>query len=109
MYWQVCDLVDDQQRRAREEADLLPQCAFAFSLARLSDQVGKRDKVDRSVGADGFDHPGRRDVALSGARWSQQVNDLGAFDEVKAGDCGDAVLVERELEREVVAGQRLDH
>ena len=37
------------------------------------------------------------------------MDDLGALDEVEAGEREDAIAVERRLEREVVAGQRLDH
>ena len=37
------------------------------------------------------------------------MDDLGAVDEVEAGQCHDAVAVERRLEREVEAGECLHH
>ena len=47
-------------------------------------------------------------MGFSGARWPEQVNDLGAVDEVETGERRDPVAVERGLEREVKAGQGLN-
>jgi hypothetical protein len=47
-------------------------------------------------------------VRLAAARLAEEVDDLVAVDEVELGQGQDAVLVERGLEGEVEAGQRLD-
>ena len=52
---QVSDLVDDEQRRATQEAYALAQSAFALGLGELGDEIGERDKVDELAGAHGFD------------------------------------------------------
>jgi len=72
--------------------DPLLQGAFPFSLCKRANQIRKRDERD----------------ALSGARGPKQMNDLASRDEVQFGKRQDAGLVERRLEREVVAGECLD-
>ena len=52
---QVADFVDDEQREAAEEPDLLAQGAFAFGLGERADEVGERGEVDAATGFDGFD------------------------------------------------------
>ena len=47
-------------------------------------------------------------MALAGAGRPEQVDDLGAVDEVELGERQDAVAIERGLEGEVEAGERLD-
>lgn len=47
-------------------------------------------------------------MALAGAGRSEKVDDLAALDEAELGECQDAVAVERGLEGEVEAGERLD-
>ena len=47
-------------------------------------------------------------MAFAGAGLADEVDDLMAIDEVELGERQDAVAVERGLEREVEAGQRLD-
>ena len=42
-------------------------------------------------------------MALSGARWPEEVDDLGSLDEVELRQCHDAIPVERRLEGEVEA------
>jgi hypothetical protein len=105
---QVADFVDDQQRAAAQEADFLAQGALAFSLGEDSDEIGKRDEVDALAGAHGLDREGRGEMRFSGAGWPEQVDDLGTVDEVETGERHDPVAVERGLEREVEAGERLD-
>src|ERR671918_877966 len=46
-------------------------------------------------------------MALSGAWWAEEVQDLGAGDEVELGEREDAIAVEGGLEGEVEALQRL--
>ena len=106
---QISDLINDQESGSGEEANLLPERAFALSLGELGDQVGQWNKVDAPSRPDGLNGQGRRDVAFAGAGWTEQMDDLGPIDEVEASKRQDAVAVERRLEGEVVAGQRLDH
>ena len=55
-----------------------------------------------------FDAEGDSQVGLAAARLAEEVDDLVAVDEVELCQGEDAVAVERRLEREVEAGQRLD-
>ena len=41
----------------------------------------------------------RLEMGLAGAGWTDQVDGLGAIDELQSGERHDAVLVERGLER----------
>ena len=47
-------------------------------------------------------------MTLAGAGRPDEVQDLGAVDELELGERHDAVLIERRLEGEVEAGERLD-
>ena len=47
-------------------------------------------------------------MALAGAGRAEQVHHLGAVDELQLGQCQDAVAIERRLECEVEASERLD-
>ena len=47
-------------------------------------------------------------MALAGAGRTEQMHHLGAVDELQLGERQDAVAVERGLEGEVEAGERLD-
>ncbi len=47
-------------------------------------------------------------MAFAGAGWPQEVQHLRTLDELQLGQGQDAIAVERGLEREVEAGQRLD-
>ena len=106
---QISDLVDDEQRRPGEEANLFPERAIAYGLGELGDQIGERDEVDALSGPHGLDRQRRGNMAFPGAWRAQQVNDFGPLDDVEGGKRRDAVPVERRLEREVVACQRLHH
>ena len=105
---QVADLVDDQQRGAAEEADPVAQPALALRLGERADEVGQGDEVDAAAGLDRLDAERDREVALAGAGRAEQVDHLVAVDEVELGEREDAVAVERRLEGEVEAGERLD-
>ena len=59
--------------------------------------------VDAPAGLDGGDAEGGGEMALAGAGRAEQVDDLGAVDEVELGERQDAVAVEGGLEREVEA------
>ena len=47
-------------------------------------------------------------MALAGAGRTEEMHHLGAVDELELGERQDAVAVERGLEGEVEAGERLD-
>ena len=104
---QVADLVDDQERGAGMEADLLRQPALPLGLAQRFDQFGKARSIDAPAGLDGGDPKRRGQVALAGAGWAKEVDDLGPPDEVELGQRCDPLAVERGLEAELEALQRL--
>ena len=105
---QVANLVDDEELRAAEEPDPLPQGALALSLGQRADELGEGGEVDAASGLDGLDGEGDGQVGLAAAGLAEEVDDLVAADEVEPGQGEDAVAVERGLEREVEPGQRLD-
>jgi hypothetical protein len=92
--WQVANLVDDQERSAAEEADLVAQPALALGLGERGDEVGEGDEVDAAPGFDRLDPEGDREVTLAGAGRPEQVDHLMAIDEVELGEGQDAVAVE---------------
>ena len=61
-----------------------------------------------TAGADGLDAKRYRQVTLSGTRLADEMHYLVAIDEVEPGQSHDAVAVERWLEGEIEARQRLD-
>src|SRR5205807_600888 len=105
---EIDDLIDDQQRRTAEVSDALAQATFSVGLGERIDDVGERREVDAATGADGLDAERRGQVTLSGAGLADEVDHLMTIDEVELRQCQNLVAVERRLEREVEAGQRLD-
>src|SRR5208283_4724112 len=65
-------------------------------------------EVDAAAGAHRLDPERHRQVAFAGAGLADQVHNLVAVDEVELGESQDAIAVERRLEGEVEARQRLD-
>ena len=65
-------------------------------------------EVDGLAGLDRGDAEGRRQVRPADPRRPDQVQNLRPFDELKLGQRRHAAAVERRLEREVEALQRLD-
>ena len=65
-------------------------------------------EVDAAAGLDRLDAEREAQMALAGAGRAEEVDDLGAVDELELGERQDAVAVERGLEGEVEAGERLD-
>src|SRR6516164_10056623 len=88
--------------------DPFAQLAFAFGPGQNADDVGKACKVDAAAGLHSFDPERGGEMTLPGAGRPQEVNDLITLDEVELGERQDPVSVERRLEGEVEAGQRLD-
>src|SRR5271165_4458160 len=105
---EIADLVDDQQLGAAEMADALAQPALAVGAGEIVDDVGERGEVDAAAGAHRLDPERHRQVAFAGAGLADQVHNLVAVDEVELGESQDAIAVERRLEGEVEARQRLD-
>ena len=70
--------------------------------------VGEGREVDAAAGAHRLDAEGDGEVALAGAGRAEEVDDLVALDERELGEREDAAAVERRLEGEVEALQRLD-
>ena len=105
---QVADLVDDQERCAAEIAQALPELPFALGGGQRGDDVGQSGEVDALAGLDRLDGERGGQVALAGAGRAEQMHDLGTVDEGQLGQGEDAVAIERGLEGEVEAGERLD-
>jgi hypothetical protein len=99
--------VDDEQREAAVEADLLAQRPLALGLGEGADQVGQGDEMDAAPGLHGLDAEGDGKVRLAGAWRPGEMDHLAAVDEVEPGQGEDAVAVERGLEGEVEPGQGL--
>ena len=64
---QVTDLIDDEQREAAEESDLLAQSALAFGLGEGAHEIGERAEVDAASGFDGLDAERQGQVTFAGA------------------------------------------
>ena len=103
----VADLIDNQQGGPGIEADLLGQPALTFGLTQRRDQFGQGCAVNASSSLHGCDAKGCGQVRLAGARWPEEVDDLGPPDEVELGQSRDPFAVERRLEAEVEAFERL--
>ena len=73
-----------------------------------ADEVGEGSEVDAPARLHRLHAERQGQVRLAAARLAEEVDDLVAVDEVELGQGEDAVLVERGLEGEVEAGQRLD-
>lgn len=105
---EIADLVDDEQRRAAEEEQAFAKASFSLGLGETCDEFCKRAEVDAPAGFDRLDAESDGQVALVGSWRAEKVYDFAAGDEPELGKCQDAVAVERGLEGEVEAGQRLD-
>lgn len=105
---QVADLVYDQEGCSAEIAQALPELTFAFRCSQRGDDIGENGEVDTSAGFDGFDRERRGEMALAGSGRTKEMHHFGSVDEGEFGEREDALPVERGLEREVKAGERLD-
>ena len=63
--WEIADLVDDQERGAAIEADLLDQASLAFGAAERFDQLGKGAAVDAFACFDSGNAEGHRPSGFS--------------------------------------------
>ena len=104
----VGDLIDDQQRGAAQIADPLAQVSLALGPGQRGDEIGQGGEADAVPGAHRLDPQRDGEVALAGAGRPQQVHHLVAGDEVELCERQNALPVERGLEREIEARQRLD-
>jgi Winged helix-turn helix len=96
-------------RRQKSTDPFLPaQGALSLGLGEGADEITKRGEVDAASGFDGLHAERQRQMALAGARWAEEVYDLATIDELQLGERHDAVFVERGLEREVEASERLN-
>ena len=104
----VREQVDDQQLSAAEITDALAQPAFPIGAGQAVNDIGERGEVDAAAGAHGLDAKGDGEMTFAGAWLADEMNDFMSVDEVECCKGGDAIAVERRLEGEVEAGQRLD-
>jgi hypothetical protein len=70
---QVADLVDDEQARPGEEADLVAEAAVAFGAAERLDELGQRAAVDALAGLDRGDAETDGEVAFAGAGRTRRI------------------------------------
>ena len=96
--WQVTDFVDDKQREAAKEPDLLAQGALTLGLGEGADEITEWREVDTTAGFDGLDAERERQMALSGSRRAEEVYDFTTLDELQFGERHNAVSIERGLE-----------
>ena len=102
--------ISSTTRSAKRQRKRIPltQHPFALGLGQCADDIGERGEVDAAAGLDGFDPEFDGEVALAGAGWPEEVDHLTVLDEVELREREDPVLVERGLEGEVEAGERLE-
>jgi hypothetical protein len=81
---------------------------FALGLGEGADDVGQGGEIDAAAGLDCLDADGDSEMRFAGAGRPEEVNDLAAVDELELGEGQDTLTVERGLEREVEAVERLD-
>ena len=105
---QIADLVDDEEAGRQRKRMRSRRRAFALGLGERGDEVGEGGEVDAPAGLDRLDPERGGEMALARAGRAEQMHHLGAIDEVELGQRQDAVAVERGLEGEVEAGERLD-
>ena len=89
--WEVADLVDDEQGEAAEELDFLTQNSLAFCLGEGADDIGEAAEIDAASGLHGFDAERQAQVAFAGSGRPDQMQGLGAVDELQLGERHDAV------------------
>ena len=82
------------------------ELALSFGFGEAVGGFGERRLVDALSGFDGGDAKRGREVGLSCAGRSEEVDGFASPDEVELGQSGDSLPVERELECEVEAFDR---
>lgn len=105
---QVADLVDDQERGSAEMPEALAELSLPLSGCQRGNDVGEGGEVDAPSGLDRLDRERGGQMALAGAGRTEEVHHFGAVDEGEFGECEDPLPVERGLEGEVEASERLD-
>ena len=103
----VADIINKQQGGPSIEGDLLGQLALAFGPTQRRDQFGQGCAVKTPTGFQDSEAKGCGQVRLACARWPDEVDDLGPPDEVELDQSRDPFVVERRLESDVEAFQRL--
>ena len=71
--WQVADFVDDKQREAAKEPDLLAQCALALGFGERADEITEGCEVDATASLDGLHAERQRQMALPCSGRAQEV------------------------------------
>jgi hypothetical protein len=105
---QITNLVDDEKGGTGEEPQTFAQCAFPFGLCKGGDDFGERGERNALSSLHGLDRERRREMAFACAWRPEQMDHLGAVDELQFCKRQDAIAIERGLEREVEAGKRFD-
>ena len=79
---EVADFVDNEQGEAAEVSDSLAQSALAFGPGERGDDVGEGAEVDAAASFHRLDAERQAEMGLAGAGWTDQVDGLGAIDEL---------------------------
>jgi len=69
------DLIDDQQARSNQEADLVGQTALSLGPVEGLYQLGERTAIHTAPSLDGGHAERRRQMALAGSRRAEEVDD----------------------------------
>jgi hypothetical protein len=72
---EIADLINDEQRRAAEEADTFAQTSFTVGLGERVDDVGERREVDPAASADSLDAESCRQMTFAGTGLTNKMHD----------------------------------
>src|SRR4029079_18185355 len=104
---EVADLVDDQQLRARQQLELLFQTVLALGAGEQSHHGGRRGEQGPVPDGAGLHTEGYGQMRLAYAGRSEQQHVLGIGDVTTGAQLAHDLRIERGLELEVEALERL--
>lgn len=89
----VPDFIHDQERWSCIEADLVGQASLTLSLDQGLDELGQCCAIDLPSSLHSRYAQCRRQVRLAGTRRAQEVDDLGAANEVQLRQRGNCIAL----------------
>src|SRR6185312_6236252 len=90
---QIADLINDEQREAEVEPDLLAQHALALGLGERTDEIGEGEEVHAAPGLHCLDAQGECEMTLSGTGRTDKMDHLTAIDEAQFRQGENAVAI----------------
>src|SRR5204863_587111 len=97
----VADLVDHEQGRPEQFAQLLVEAALPLGVAEAGDPFGRGGEGDALTGEAGTDPERDREVCLAGAGRAEQDDVVLGGEEVELAEMEDERLLDGALEAEV--------